>query len=340
MLTSAGRPDDLARCRRVGISACLVKPVKHSDLLDTFATLFGVPSRRARRQSAAPPGGRAARRSLRILVAEDNQVNRKLLTTLLRRRRHSVRAVENGRAALEALDSASRAFDLVLMDLQMPEMGGLEAAQAIRDRERTTRRHVPIIALTAHAMRGDRQRCLDAGMDGYLSKPIDVDDLIHTVEELGSAGSPRHQPAKKTARDSKPDVVFDERKALAHTGGDRQLLGEVIALFRSDAPAHVRRLGSALRRGNGEALRTAAHALKGVLATVASQRGRELAAQLEEAGRVGQFEHGTALFARLTDHLTLLDEAFLSAGFALRERRSRAAARPTRSRASPQRGRP
>lgn len=168
MLTSAGRSDDVARCRRMGIAAYLVKPVKQSDLLDTFSTLVGASARRprARAAKAAP----RPRRALRVLVAEDNVVNRKLVTTLLQKRGHQVTAVDNGRAAVQAIDTASpRGFDLVLMDVQMPEMGGLEATQAIRDRERTTRRHLPIVALTAHAMQGDRERCLAAGMDGYLS---------------------------------------------------------------------------------------------------------------------------------------------------------------------------
>jgi two-component system sensor histidine kinase/response regulator len=341
MLTSAARPDDVARCRRIGINGCLVKPVKHSDLLDTFATLFGVSSRRARRRAVAPTGQRGARRRLRILVAEDNLVNRRLLTTLLRKRRHTVTAVENGVAALEAIDSAGRAFDLVLMDLQMPEMGGLDAARSIRDRERDTRRHLPIIALTAHAMRGDRQRCLDAGMDEYLSKPIDIDDLIRTVEQVGRPGARGQRSARTAPRDSAPDAVFDERTALAHTGGDPRLLGEVIALFRGDSPSYVRRIGRALKGHDGEALRMAGHGLKGALATVASQRGRELAAELEEAGRLGQFERGSAVHLRLQDHLKVLDEAFATAGFVPRAgpRPSRPATRAKRTGTSRKRGR-
>ena len=153
---------------------------------------------RSPRCSASPPGARARgtppapdvasrRRALRVLVAEDNMVNRKLVTTLLHKRGHKVKAVENGRAAVDAISAARGGkFDVVLMDLQMPEMSGFEATQAIRQEESPDGRHLPIIALTAHAMQGDRERCLAAGMDGYLSKPIDVDAAARDRREIRS----------------------------------------------------------------------------------------------------------------------------------------------------------
>ena len=138
----------------------------------------------------AKTAARSPHHSLHILVAEDNAVNRTLVTTLLKKRGHSVKAVENGREAIAAIQAASaRRFDLVVMDVQMPEMGGFEATEAIRADERTTGQHLPIVALTAHAMQGDRARCLEAGMDGYLTKPIDVDELIATVEGFGGQPS-------------------------------------------------------------------------------------------------------------------------------------------------------
>ena len=310
MLTSAARPDDVDRCRRLGIDAYLVKPVKQSDLLDTLVTLFGD----ARRRTPRPGKTRQrARKPLRILVAEDNLVNRTLVTTLLRKRGHTVTAVENGREAVETFDTAPRRFDVALLDVQMPEMSGLEATEAIRDREGATGRRLPIIALTAHAMQGDRERCLDAGMDGYLSKPIDVDELVETVE--------RFAEKKRTAARAAPEpssgaraAVFDEQAALAHTGGDRRLLGEVIALFRSDAPSYIRRLDAAVKQRDGAALRMAAHGLKGALATIGSPRGRELAAELETIGTARRFAEAAAKMVRLRDHLTVLEQAFESAG--------------------------
>jgi len=310
MLTSAARPDDVARCRRLGIDAYLVKPVKHSDLLDALVTLFGVARRRPQRGAAT---GKRPRRSLRILVAEDNLVNRTLVTTLLRKRGHKVTAVENGRAAVESIDASPRGFDVALMDVQMPEMSGLEASQAIRDREGATGRRLPIVALTAHAMQGDRERCLDAGMDGYLSKPIDVDELVATVERFGGAKLPSPRTASRRSSKAAP-AVFDQRAALAHTGGDRRLLEEVIALFRSDSPSYVRRIDTALKRRDGEELRMAAHGLKGALATIGSTRGRELCAELEGMGKARRFADAATKVVRLRDHLKVLDQAFRSAG--------------------------
>jgi len=310
MLTSAAHPDDVARCRRIGIDAYLVKPVKHSDLLDALVTLFGVARRRPQRGAATR---KQTRRSLRILVAEDNLVNRTLVTTLLRKRGHKVTAVENGRAAVETIDASTHGFDVALMDVQMPEMSGLDASEAIRHSERATGRRLPIVALTAHAMQGDRERCLDAGMDGYLSKPIDVDELVATVERFGGEQRPSPRAAGTPSSKAAP-AMFDQRAALAHTGGDRRLLEEMIALFRSDSPSYVRRMSTAVKRHDGEALRMAAHGLKGALATVGSSRGRELCAELEGMGTAHRFADAATTLVRLRDHLKLLGQAFRSAG--------------------------
>ncbi|MGH9256269.1 MAG: response regulator [Vicinamibacterales bacterium] len=336
MLTSAGRSDEVARCRRIGINAHVVKPVKHSDLFDTLATLLCVPGRRARPQAGARAAVQRPRRRLRILVAEDNLVNRTLVTTLLRKRGHTVRAVENGRAAVESIDGArDGGFDVVLMDVQMPEMSGFEATQAIRDREGPRGRRLPIIALTAHAMQGDRERCLDAGMDDYLSKPIDVDGLIETVERFGNQVPRTAHPVKSPPSRLPTNVVFDRHAALAHTGGDDRLLADMVTVFRSDCPSYVRRVGRALKRRDGEALQMAAHGLKGALAAVGSERGRELAAELEQMGRARRFDDADPTYRGLRDHLRLLEQAFAAAGLAARSAPrapSRAAARRSASR--------
>jgi PAS domain S-box-containing protein len=311
LLTSIGSPRDVARCRKIGVNAYLSKPVKHSDLLDALVTAFGVSTRRP--PSTTRPV-RARVRPLRILVAEDNQVNRKLVTRLLQKRGHRISAVDNGRSALEVATSATgRKFDVVLMDVQMPEMNGLEATEAIRQREQSSGRHIPIIALTAHAMPADRERCLAAGMDGYLAKPIDVEELIATVEAYAEG----EQPAPAMAAPAAPMVtrpVFDEKAALANAGGDRELLIEVIGMFQSDYPAALRRLDRAVKSGDGEALRLAAHALKGVLATVGSPAGREVAMALEQVGRSGHVAAATELAATLRETIVALNSALASAG--------------------------
>ncbi len=323
--------------RRIDVDAYLTKPVKHSDLLDALATLFRVSTRRPRPERTGQPSARRERR-LRVLLAEDNLVNRKLVTRLLEKRGHHVHAVENGRAAVDTIASATSGFDVVLMDLQMPEMSGFEATGAIRQRERGGLGHLPIVALTAHAMAGDRERCLAAGMDGYLSKPIEVNDLIATVERFGGDGvSSPEGPAPPPTRGA---VIFDETAALTYTGGDRELLKEVIDLFRKDSPRSMRRIERALHRRDGDALRMAAHALKGAIATVGSSAGRETALELEMMAKSGKFAEATRVYTHLRTLVDELDTAFAAAGFApgAVPRATRRATRRS-SRASPRNGR-
>ncbi|SFI97560.1 response regulator [Planctomicrobium piriforme] len=182
MLSSADRYEDAQRCKEMGIAAYTTKPIRQSDLLNAIIrTLDGKP----RPCLAAPPtkaeAGKAPH-SLRLLLAEDGLVNQKLAVRLLEKRGHTVEVAPNGIATLAALDRAE--FDAVLMDVEMPDMDGLEATATIRQRERKTGRHVPIIAMTANAMQGDRERCLNAGMDEYLSKPLNPAELFRIVEAL------------------------------------------------------------------------------------------------------------------------------------------------------------
>jgi CheY-like chemotaxis protein/HPt (histidine-containing phosphotransfer) domain-containing protein len=315
----------------MGIDLHLSKPVMHSDLLDALTAIFGGgaarPAGTGRRVPTVAPG------PLRVLVAEDNPVNRQLVTQVLQKRGHRVTGVENGRAAVESVASGGDGpFDAVLMDLQMPQMGGLEATRAIRTAERAGGRHVPIIALTAHAMPGDRERCLAAGMDGYLSKPIDVDELVATLETIVAGAVP--PSGDGAAASPRGGAVFDERAALACTGGDRTLLREVVALFRADAPAALRRMRRALRAADGEALRAAAHTLKGSLAVVGSAAGRDAAAELERLGRSGRLDHAEASLAALRRQLGLLDQALEEAGLTPGSRRRAPSGQASRARSA------
>ena len=189
MLTSDSQTNALGRCREVGIAAHLIKPIKQSELLDSILRLSNVDATSLEPQTIkAPPVtflGDAPR--LRILLAEDNVVNQRLAVRLLEKRGHIVTLANDGLEAIRA--SADASFDLILMDLQMPEMGGIEATAAIRAREISTGAHIPIIAMTAHAMTGDRERCMEGGMDGYLSKPIKAELLFTTVQEFAPAAS-------------------------------------------------------------------------------------------------------------------------------------------------------
>jgi CheY-like chemotaxis protein len=194
MLSSGGGPEEAVRARQTGISICLFKPFKQSELLAAILKALGKASRLHDRQSPLvtsvpsqeiPP--------LRILLAEDNQVNRTVATRLLEKQGHTVMTVENGRDAVAA--AVNQSFDLALLDLQMPVMDGLQAVGLIRRSEEATgRSHLPVIALTAHAMRGDRERCLAAGMDGYISKPIHRDELFTVIESVLHSCHPAGTP--------------------------------------------------------------------------------------------------------------------------------------------------
>jgi CheY-like chemotaxis protein len=182
MLTSAGHLGDAARCRELGISAYLMKPIRQAELLDAICKVLN-------RVPKTPIAALVTRHSLqedkhhaRILLAEDNAVNQTLAVRLLEKRGYWVKVAGNGRAALEAFENEP--FDIVLMDIQMPGMDGFEATAAIREKEKLTGGHVPIIAMTAHALKGDQERCLAAGMDGYVSKPIRTSELFSTIESL------------------------------------------------------------------------------------------------------------------------------------------------------------
>ena len=198
MLTSAGHRGDAERCKALGISAYLLKPIRQSELREAIARVLG-----AKEQQGAIPlvtryslhDARDPETVLSVLLVEDNPVNQRLATRMLEKRGHRVVLAGNGREALEALEKGS--FDLAFMDVQMPEMDGFQATAAIREKEIGTGTHLPVVALTAHAIKGDRERCLAAGMDGYLTKPIrprELDDvlesyLVRRAEKLALAGS-------------------------------------------------------------------------------------------------------------------------------------------------------
>jgi signal transduction histidine kinase/DNA-binding response OmpR family regulator len=187
LLTSAGQRGDAARCQEIGIEVYLMKPVERATLLAAIAHSLGRPAAAGTapltRHSLNP-----ARRKLRVLLAEDNAINQKLAVHLLEKHGHSVQVASDGVEAVAAVEAGE--FDLVLMDVQMPNMSGLEAAAAIRTLERGTGKHIPIVAMTAHAMKGDQERCLEAGMDGYISKPIQPDHMMEAIARATEPATP------------------------------------------------------------------------------------------------------------------------------------------------------
>jgi CheY-like chemotaxis protein len=199
MLTSAGQPGDTARCRELGIAAYLPKPIMRSELHSAILSALGLQSPQRQRPALVTGASLLERRQTgRILLVEDNSVNQLVAKRLLEKRGHTVVVARNGREAIAILhDTASAGFGCVLMDVQMPEMDGFECTAIIREKEQTTGSHLPIIAMTAHAMKGDEARCLAAGMDAYLSKPIHLNALFEVVERLLGVSS---GPVSRTTR--------------------------------------------------------------------------------------------------------------------------------------------
>jgi CheY-like chemotaxis protein len=215
-----------------------------------------------------------AERPLRVLLAEDNAVNQQLARRVLEKRGHHVTVAVNGREAVAEWER--EAFDIILMDVQMPEMSGLAATTAIRAREDGGRR-IPIVAMTARAMKGDREECLAAGMDDYLPKPLSTKLLFKVMEAL-TAG---HPPAGATVKPASSDEI------LAHFDGDRVLLGEIAAIFLEDYPNRIDAVRNAVGRRDAGALETAAHVLKGSVANFGAAEAVNAAGRLEAMGRAG-----------------------------------------------------
>ncbi len=187
MLTSAAQISDAERCRELGVAAYLLKPVRQSELLDSICRVLGQPPAGHIKQGTLPRAEPANTEGRKILIAEDNMVNQTVILSVLEKRGYFVTLVNDGRAAVEAV--SRERFDLVLMDVQMPEMDGFQATAAIREKERGTSAHLPIIALTAHALKEDQGKCLASGMDGYLSKPIRTNELFATIRDVLEAGA-------------------------------------------------------------------------------------------------------------------------------------------------------
>jgi CheY-like chemotaxis protein/HPt (histidine-containing phosphotransfer) domain-containing protein len=231
---------------------------------------------------------REDRRTLRVLLAEDNPVNRKLVVAMLHRWGHEVVAVPDGSSAIDR--AKQEPFDLVLMDVQMPRMDGLTAARGIREHEKKAGHHVPIIALTAHAMKGDREQCLEAGMNSYIPKPIRRDDLYEAIERIISERDKAMAHRSSIARfDGQPDgageSVIDSEEVLNRVGGDVDLLRDVVATFRKQTPGLLDEMGKQIAANDTDGLRGAAHMMKGCVANFTSRNAYESARSLEIMGR-------------------------------------------------------
>jgi len=279
----------------LSISAGLVKLMDGKIWLESepgagstfhFTIALELPAEQASRDPVRPVEDQqtAPKRNMRILVAEDNSVNQRLAARLLEREGHSVTIAGSGQEAVDLFEQ--RPFDLILMDVQMPGLDGLQATTRIREKERVTGGHVPIAAMTAQAFESDRLRCLASGMDAYVTKPVHVPALLKMIESVGAGGNCMNtELAGEGASVGAQLRQLDESLALSRVGGDVDLLKEVIELFLDDYPSTLEKIKSAVAASDASALEHSAHSLKGSVSTFGASRAFEAAFTLEKQGR-------------------------------------------------------
>jgi len=293
MLSSAMPVGAVARCGELGVASLLTKPVAQSDLLDAILIAMHV-APAAQPPSPADVEMPVERLDLRILLAEDNVVNRAVATGILEKHGYALTHAENGREAVEAMTNGD--FDLVFMDVQMPEMDGLNATRRIREIEQEKGGHTPIVAMTAHAMAGDRERCLDAGMDGYVSKPIRREDLLGAIREF--TGKSR-EPVTRKEIIAGSATLYTREEMLSELDGDEELLQKLGRLFAENTPGILASIRKSISARDSAGLERAAHKLLGSLGAFGAEPARKIASCLEEQGRLADFEAVEEKFANL-----------------------------------------
>ena len=313
MLTSAGRQGDSERRDELQVAANLLKPVKQSELFDTIVNVLGV-NHTETGESDRSGNSQSSARGLRVLLAEDNLVNQKLAIGLLKKMGHTVTLAENGSEATKAYRENHKEFDVVLMDVQMPIMDGFGATAAIREFEDKVGTKTPIIAMTAHAMTGDRERCLEAGMDEYLSKPIRGTQIAEMFVrlKLHAPQSDNRQQLEASTETDPPQVaastttLVDWNLALESVAGDRSLLKAVIDAFLEEAPMLLNQAKSSFEDGDTKTLHRMGHSLKGALSTLGAVSVSEIAGELQQIGAAGTTKGAAEVIAKLSPQLDLV----------------------------------
>ncbi|MES2790576.1 MAG: PAS domain S-box protein [Planctomycetota bacterium] len=294
LLSSSDRTYDLKLCEELAVTAHVTKPVNHSELFDTISAVLDgqIPGEAA---GANLPILDQEQHCYDILLVEDSLFNQKLAVGLLEKRGHRVTVANNGQEGVNALFKGR--FDLVLMDIQMPEMDGLEATQRIREREHQTKQHIPIVAMTAQAMIGDRERCLQAGMDAYLVKPIHAKQLYETIEAILTHNPAPEEPVRTVSVETHR---IDLGSALHAVNGDHDLLRQIFEAFLEECPNLLENIQSALARGDAAACQMAAHTLKGAVRTFGAETASRLAADIEAAGKAEDLAAAQAAWPELS----------------------------------------
>jgi CheY-like chemotaxis protein len=308
IMMSSSLHQNQARHRSSGIDASLLKPVKAADLLGVIKAVLSTAAR-----LPAPPRQAALKTGnpLRVLVAEDSRVNQELIKRLLQKWGHTSVIAEDGKEVLALLDTGK--FDLVLMDLQMPEINGFEATAAIRQKERGAGAHIPIIALTAHALKGDRERCIEAGMDDYLSKPIEAQKLFDVVETAARKSERATPNGRRQIR------ALDIDALVKSFDGDLEMVLVLARVFADSSPSQLSELYEAVARGDAEAIERGAHTLKGSVANFRAEPAVDAAARLEQLARTGDLSTADSALSmlekqieRLREELETLEQVSLS----------------------------
>jgi CheY-like chemotaxis protein len=313
MLSSTDRPENAARCRSLQIAAYLVKPIKADELqIAIIAALHREkhPPRASQPAPADPARVEATLRPLRILVAEDNAVNQRVALRILQKAGHFAVIVGNGKEVLEALTRDS--FDVVLMDVQMPEMDGIAATRAIREQEARSGQHLPIVAMTAHAMKGDRERCLEAGMDDYVSKPIQRAELSRALESIPRSAD--RAIARHLGDDGESDCMLDGQAAPERGDGQEQFLSEIVSLFLANAPTRLEEIRNAVYQRDAERLTRAVQTIKGSAGCLRAPPFAAAVLRLEEMGRSGDLTDASEALAALEQEMQCVVEALSGGG--------------------------
>ncbi|MBI1747844.1 MAG: response regulator [Acidobacteria bacterium] len=294
MLTSAGQSIRSAQSHELGIAGFLTKPVKQSELLNAILAVSTNSSinepQRLRAWPSAPKDGK----KLRVLVAEDNPVNQELTSHILGQYGHAVIIVDNGKEAVQAFEHGG--FDLILMDVQMPEMSGFEATQLIRKKEEDLGTHIPIIAMTAHAMKGDRDLCLQAGMDAYVAKPTRAKELFAAIKKVMPLSSGIVTPATSGKTGAE---MLDRKEILDRLDGNTALMRKLTKTFLKNGPGQLADIRAAITQGDSTALRHAAHMLRGSLGIFSTKSAFQSAQRLELIGQQGDLTTAEEAYAAL-----------------------------------------
>jgi two-component system sensor histidine kinase/response regulator len=311
MLTSSAERSGSARCRELGVAAYLTKPISQSSLWTAIVQVLSLATspHNSMDKFVTPHTLSESDGSLRILLAEDSTTNQLLAVRLLEKRGHSVEVANNGREALAALETSK--FDVVLMDIQMPELSGFEATATIRENEKISGTRIPIIAMTAHAMKGDRERCIEAGMDGYVSKPIRPQELFEEINRLVPLAE---RLFDSDAECNDIDQVLDRSALLTQFGDDAELLQGIVELFLQDASTLLSGISDSISRRDSRALEYAAHKLKGSVANFHAGAVVEAAQRLEKIGRGRDLSGAPLALAALENEMRRLEPALIALG--------------------------